>query len=217
MNYEVFDNRQEAARRLAGHLCLNTPESIVVAIPTRGVIVGDVLSEELGCRFDLIFPEKIPIPWNPRAAMGAVSSDGAKIVNLTMAKELGLSNKAVEEHCARAESIAVEVERKYRQVIYPVEVEDEYVILVDDGISSGYTVLAAVESLKRRSPARLTVATPVTSIAAARLLGPKVDELIALVVSERQPFSIEDFYFDNPLVDDDMMIRYLWENRSQAA
>jgi predicted phosphoribosyltransferase len=209
MKNEVFQSRNEAARRLASQLCMESSDAIVLAVPTRGVLVGHRLALELGCMLDIVVPEKIPIPWNTDASMGAVTSDGARVINRTMVKALGLSEDAVRMYAEEARKSAVDVEGKYRNAVPPVDISGRRVIIVDDGISSGYTMLAAIESAAGRSPARLTVAVPVSSIAATRLLVPKVDELIALVISERQPFWIDDFYLENAPMDDDSIVEYL--------
>lgn len=209
MRNDVFRSREEAARSLARRLGPGLGDAVVLTIPTRGAIVGCVLAEEIGSALDIVVPQKIPIPWNPEAAMGAVCSDGALVLSGTMANDLGLSDSTVGECVDAARASAERIAEKYRTTVPPADITGRHVILVDDGISSGYTMLAAVRSAAQRSPSMLTIAVPVSSAAASRQLGPKVDGFIAIVVGERQPFLIEDYYLENKVTSDDSVIDFL--------
>lgn len=195
MNAELFRSRTDAGRRLAERLLDYEGQDIVaLAIPRGGVPVGFEVAKRLNARLDVIIPRKIPIPWNPEAGFGAITADGTIVLNQRMVEGLGLTDEEIRK---MADEVLEEIKRRtseYRGDRPPPDVEGKTVILVDDGLASGYTMLAAIESVRKHRPARVIVAVPVASSGAARLVGPRVDKLIALITSERLPFAVAEFY-----------------------
>ena len=192
----IFLNRSDAGKRLAEKLLdFGGSDALVLAIPRGGVPVGFEVAQRLSAELDVIVPRKIPIPWNPEAGLGAVTADGTTVVNEPLARELGLTDDEVN---AEAEEVRQEVARRterYRRGDRPFpRIGVRPVILVDDGLASGYTMLAAIDSLKRYGPHSIVVAVPVASAGAARLVSPHVDRLVVLTVSSQLPFAVADFY-----------------------
>jgi putative phosphoribosyl transferase len=210
MGFELFRDRTDAGRRLAEHLTeYEGRDAVVLAIPRGGVPVGFEVAKRLGAHFDVIVPRKIPIPWNTEAGMGAITADGTMVLNEGMIRSLGLSKEEIEQ---AADEVRQEVIRRttvYRAGAPPTDVTGKPVILVDDGLASGYTMLAAVESVKKDAPSSIVVAVPVASNGAARLVSPQVKELIALIVSERLPFAVADFYLEWRDLADGEVLGYL--------
>lgn len=210
MDVELFRDRSDAGRRLAERLVeFEDSQAVVLAIPRGGVPVGYEIAKRLHADLDVIVPRKIPIPWNPEAGFGAVTADGTIVLNDAMVRSLGLTPAEIEQ---AAEDVRREIVRRtqvYRGDRPPPEVANRPVILVDDGLASGYTMLAAIESLKKSSPSAVIVAVPVASSAAARLISASADRLIALIVSHRLPFAVAEYYLEWRDLTDDEVCAYL--------
>jgi predicted phosphoribosyltransferase len=178
---------------------------LVAAIPRGGVPVTFQVAKRLRCEMDLVIPRKLPIPWNREAGFGAVTADGATVLNRSLVKAVGLHDDEVE---AIAEEQRREVERlteAYRRILPPMEMTGRPVAIIDDGLASGYTMLAAVESVRMRQPSEVIIAVPVASAPAARLVENAADNLICLAISSEVPFAVADFYVNwRDLTDEDI-------------
>jgi putative phosphoribosyl transferase len=195
MSVELFRDRSDAGRRLADKLAeYEGAEAVVLAVPRGGVPVGFEVARRLRAPFDVIIPRKIPIPWNPEAGFGAITADGTMVLNHSMVESLGLSEEEIRE---AAEQVRQEIVRRTKQYggrVPMSSIEGKLVILVDDGLASGYTMLAAIESLRKHAPSSIVVAVPVASSGAVRLVASKTDRLVVLMVSHRIPFAVAGFY-----------------------
>jgi predicted phosphoribosyltransferase len=193
-NY-VFRDRAHAGELLARKLePYVEPSSMVLAIPSGGITVGKVISKELGLPFDLIIVRKLPIPHNTEAGFGAISWDGEVMLNERLVKQLQLSG---EEISRAIEEVKHELERRMERFRgkrpFP-ELKGMKVIIVDDGLASGYTMLAAISSIKKRSPAGIMVAIPTASKNALELVSPYVNEIFCLNLRETTVFAVADAY-----------------------
>ncbi len=193
-NY-VFRDRAHAGELLARKLRPYVdPASMVFAIPSGGVPVGKVIAKELGFPLDLIIVRKIPIPCNTEAGFGSVSWDGEIMLNERLVKQLQLSseeiNRAIEDV---KHELGRRMERFRGKRPFP-ELKGMNVIIVDDGLASGYTMLAAISSIKKRSPAGIMVAIPTASKNALELVKPYVDEIFCLNFRETTVFAVADAY-----------------------
>ncbi len=210
MDDELFRDRTDAGRRLAERLLeYESRGAVVLAVPRGGVPVGFEVAKRLNARFDVIIPRKIPIPWNPEAGFGAITADGTMVLNENMVRSLDLSEEEIQQ---AAEEVRQEIIRRtseYRADRPPQDVKGRSAIVVDDGLASGYTMLAAIESLRKHEPSGIVVAVPVASAGAARLVAPKVDELVALVISGRLPFAVAEFYMQWRDLTDQEVVGYL--------
>ena len=197
MDAEFFRNRTDAGRRLAERLLDYEGQDIMVlAIPRGGVPVGAEVAGRLNAQLDVIIPRKIPIPWNPEAGLGAMAPDGTMVLNHRMVRELRLTKIEIQYLADKVREEINRRTREYRGDRPPPDIRGKTVILADDGLASGYTMLAAIESVRKHKPARVIVALPVASSGAARLVGPHADKLIALITSERLPFAVAEFYHE---------------------
>lgn len=191
-NY-VFRDRFHAGELLADKLKPYV-NPVILAIPSGGVPVGAAIAKKLGITMDLIIVRKIPIPYNPEAGFGSVSWDGEVTINERLLSQLRLSDEEIE---AAVEKVKLELERrmeKFRGKKPFPELEGRSVIIVDDGLASGYTMLSAVSAVKKHSPARITVAVPTASKNALELVSKHVDELVCLNVRETAMFAVADAY-----------------------
>ncbi len=193
-NY-VFKDRAHAGELLARKLgAYVEPASMVLAIPSGGVPVGKVIAKELGLPLDLIMVRKLPIPYNTEAGFGSMSWDGEVMLNERLVKQLQLSD---EEIIRAIEEVKHELERRIERFrgkrTFP-ELKGIKVIIVDDGLASGYTMLAAISSIKKRSPAGIMVAVPTASKNALDLVSPYIDEIFCLNFRETTVFAVADAY-----------------------
>lgn len=212
MEIEIFKDRTDAGYRLAERLKeYVNKNAVVLAIPRGGVPVGSEIARQLKAQFDVIIPRKIPIPWNPEAGFGAMTADGTMVLNESMVRSLDLREEEIEQ---AAEEVRQEIARrteKYRGDRPAPDIEGKPVIIVDDGLASGYTMLAAIESVRKLKPSVVIIAVPVASGGAVRLVSPKADKTIAIIISQRLPFAVANYYRVWRDVTDDEVIEYLNE------
>lgn len=174
----MFDDRAEAGERLAEALRDRVgSDALVLGVPRGGVVVAAHVARSLGLALDVLVVRKLGAPGNPEYAIGAVDEDG-RIVGGSSA----IASAEYVEEAAREgrEEIARRL-GTYRRGRGPLSVEGREVVLVDDGIATGMTLLAALESLRRRGAGRIVVATPVAAPQAAERIRSKADELVTLL------------------------------------
>lgn len=211
-----FGDRVDAGRQLADRLATYAGrDPVVLAVPRGGIPVGIEVADRLGCGLEVIVPRKIPVPQNPEAGYGAVAEDGKTVLNDRLVKELGLGEDEIRTHVA---AVRAEIERRaaaYRGNRPLPSVEGRMVILVDDGLASGYTMAAAVKSLEELGPERKIVAVPVSSGSAQSLVMQMADDLVAVVVSNSYPFAVASFYRDWYDLGEDEVLELLrnWRRR----
>jgi putative phosphoribosyl transferase len=193
-NY-VFRDRIHAGELLASKLKPYVgKDSIVLAIPSGGVPIGSTLAKELGLQMDLIIVRKLPIPYNTEAGFGSMSWNGEVKLNEKLVEQLELSDPEIDSIIRDVKSELdkrMEIFRGNRP--FP-ELKGKTAIIVDDGLASGYTLLAAISSVKKLSPARIIVAVPTASKNAVDLLAPYVDEIFCLNIRETKIFAVADAY-----------------------
>jgi len=193
-NY-VFRDRVHAGELLASRLRPYIGRAaIVLAIPSGGVPVGNIIAKELGLKMDLIIVRKLPIPYNTEAGFGSISWNGEVKLNEKLVHQLQLSESDIDTIIAQVKrelDKRMEIFRGKRP--FP-ELKGKTAIIVDDGLASGYTLLAAISSVKRQSPAKIIVAVPTASKNAIDLVTPYVDEIFCLNIRETRIFAVADAY-----------------------
>ncbi|MEW6173002.1 MAG: phosphoribosyltransferase [Bacillota bacterium] len=177
----MFINRADAGRQLASRLSdKEFRDALVVSIPRGGVVVGAELAKELRLPLDIIIPRKIGAPFNPELAIGAVTQDGTAIFNEDLIAQIGLTEENKEKMVAGTVAEINRRMRLYRGDRPPVSLGDREIILTDDGIATGFTVFAALRSLRKSRPKRIILAVPVAPKETIEALLPEVDELVCL-------------------------------------
>ena len=206
----VFENRHDAGRQLAAKLGEYRDQSVVVlAIPNSGVPVALEVAGALRAEFDLVICRKVPLLISPEGSLGAAADDGTVILNEEAVRRLGFSRQKLEDEINK-----VRAEIKQRRLLYkgdrPItRVSGKTVIIIDDGLASGFTMTAAVESVRNRHPKEIVVAVPVASAIAVRQVEKVADKLVTCAMGYMPKFYVADFYrYWHDLSDDDV-VRYL--------
>jgi predicted phosphoribosyltransferase len=213
---DVFENRHDAGRRLAIELRDYVNQSVVVlAIPNGGVPVALEVASALKADLDLIVCRKIPVPLSPEAGFGAVADDGTIVLNEELVKKIGLSRHQIEY-----EATKVRAKIKQRSVLYRgnrplARVNGKTVIIIDDGLASGSTMMAAVESVRHRRPKEIIVAVPCASAVAMKQLEKVADKVVIAMVGYMPRFAVADYYRYWYDLSDDEVIQYLRQWRMQ--
>jgi putative phosphoribosyl transferase len=204
-----FRDRRDAGRRLAAELVdLAQEQPVVVALPRGGVPVAAEVARALGAPLEIFGVLKVGAPGNPELAVGAIAEDGTGVLDPRSAGRLGMTQAMLDEALERdAKELRRRVER-YRGGRAPVAVGGRTVIVVDDGLATGLTVLAAVRALRRRDPARIVVAVPVGSDESVSMLAEEVDRVVCLMTPEPL-LGVGRWYWNFAPVSDDQVIEAL--------
>jgi len=192
----IFKDRFHAGRLLAEKLrdYAAMGSVILLAVPAGGVPVAYMIAKKLGIPMDVIVVRKIQIPWNTEAGFGALTWDGEIILNEVLIKNLGLTERMIEESVLKTRRILQERIRKFRGNKPMPDLRGKDVILVDDGLASGFTMLAAARSVKKKTPHKVVVAVPTASLGAIELLSNEVDEIVCLNIRSGPIFAVADAY-----------------------
>ena len=206
----IFANRREAGRSLAHRLekYANRKDVVVLGIPRGGVPVAFEIAQALHAPLDVFLLRKLGVPGHEEFAFGAIASGGVRVLDRETAAALGITDAQVRAVTAREHAELNRRETAYRDSRPPVQVEGRTVILVDDGIATGASLLAGIHALRQLKPAKIVVAAPVTSRQAAYRLSREVDDL----VFEDAPLTfraVGQFYKDFSEVSDEEVIGLL--------
>ena len=203
----MIRNRQDASERLTERLLKYRGEDgIVLAIPRGGVPIGAYIARELGLPLEVILSKKIGHPNNPEYAVGAVSMD-----NVEVNENLSVSPEYIKNETKK---IQEELKRRYQLFMgshKPADLKDKLVILVDDGIATGHTLMSTILMIKKQKPRKLVIAVPVAPPSAIEHFEPLVDELICLIAPPGFN-AVGQFYEDFQQVSDEEVISALKGN-----
>jgi putative phosphoribosyl transferase len=203
----LFIDRNDAAIKLAKKLeKYSNTNGVVLAIPRGGVPIGNIISKKLGLPLELVLSKKIGHPRNPEFAIGSVSLDGALIDDHVM----DVSMEYIRTEADRLLGILKEKYKMYMGDRKPTDLKNKTVIIVDDGVATGNTILATVEAIKKKSPKEIIIAVPVASRSAAIKLSKVADEFICLLTPDYF-MGVGQFYQDFSQVTDQDSIQLLKE------
>jgi putative phosphoribosyl transferase len=193
----VFRDRLEAGGRLARRLeKYRKKDCLVLAIPSGGIPIGLTIARHLGLPFDLVISRKIPIPGNPEAGFGALSFEGSLFLNEPLVRELHLTGEEIREL-----SIPVMKEIQRRNAVFRggrpfPDLRGRIIILVDDGLASGYTMMASINFIRKRKPSRIVVALPTAPESSVQFISASVDEILCLNIRRGFYFAVADAYHE---------------------
>jgi putative phosphoribosyl transferase len=207
----MFRDREDAARQLAARLKgrpLHDP--LVLAIPRGGVVTGAVLAKELGAELDVVLSRKLRAPGQPELAIGAISENGRVYLN----HHAQVFHDLMEEYLSkeRHHQLAEIARRKklFRAVRTQAPIAGRSVIVTDDGIATGSTMIAALQTIKTQKPREVIVAVPVASPDRLDEVRRWCDEVICLIAPE-EFWAIGQFYEDFSQVEDEKVLELLRE------
>lgn len=208
----VFRDRADAGRRLGAHLeDRDWGDAIVAGLPRGGVPVASEVAKALGLPLDVLVVRKLGYPGHPELAIGAIGEQGVHVVNEDLLRRYPVPLGALESVERRER---VELDRRiavYRGSAAPLDVTGRTAILIDDGIATGSTMLAAIEVVRCLDAATVVVATPVAAPEAVQRLERRADEVIALA-APRAMGAVGLHYDDFTQTDDHTVARLLHEH-----
>jgi predicted phosphoribosyltransferase len=183
----MFADRIDAGRQLGANLrdfidreCAGD-ETVVLALPRGGVPVAYQVAKALGTPLDIFVVRKLGAPQQPELAMGAIASGGVRVINGEVVRALDVTPEQLAETAERETRELERREHAYRGERAPVDVKDKCVLLVDDGVATGYTVRAAVAALRQRGPKKIIIAVPVAARDTCEDLKRRADAVICLI------------------------------------
>jgi len=208
----IFADRVEAGRQLGEELKLRgygEMPTVVVAIPRGGVPVGHAVARAVGATLEIIIPRRLTIPDEPQLTFGAITPDGTMVLDLPLVESRRLTTLDIKRVAMETLAEVRRQRRAYRGQDTPLELIGKTVILVDDGLSSGFTMLAAVRAIHRHQPSRVVVAVPVSSLGSLDRLLTQVNELVCLVERDNENFAVAHCYRDFSDLTDDQVRAFL--------
>ncbi len=192
----IFSDRADAGRKLAvfleGHIPLNRP--LVCAVPAGGVPVGLEVAAALHAPLMLGVVRKLKIPWNPEAGFGAMTWDGRVFLNQAMVQAAGITREEVRHAMEETRRSIDERMARYGGSGQAALPSGREVVVTDDGLASGYTMVAAVTTLRDAGPARVIVAVPTGSASAVALAARHSDVVVCLNIRGGPSFAVADAY-----------------------
>jgi len=205
----IFKDRLDAGEQLAKKLTKykNNKDALILAIPRGGLQIGNVLAKKLNLKLDIILTKKIGYPGNPEYAIGAVSLSGQS-VNQDLITSGKVSQEYIDSQIKEIRTVLKQRYEQYRGKTKPPSFKGKIVIITDDGIATGSTLLAAIELLKQEDVKKIVIAIPVGPPENVELLKKAADEVICL--STPLGFSaLSQFYENFTQVEDEEAIALL--------
>lgn len=211
----IFKDRKEAGKQLAKRLkkYRENPETIVIGLPRGGVVTAFEVAKDLNIPLDIVVPRKIGAPFNPEFAIGAISEKGFRVFNKELIDSMGISEDYIERTVSRE---IREIERrksKYRSNRAPLNLSVKTVIIIDDGIATGSTMMAGIESVREKGAARIIVAVPTVASDTIEKINSLVDEFIYLDAPEYFG-AVGAFYEQFNQVEDEEVINLLKQSEN---
>lgn len=213
-----FRNRAHAGQLLAEKLMqyANRDDVLVLAVPRGGVPVGFEVAQALHAPLDVFVLRKLGAPWHEELGFGAVAPGGVRIMEQETIDALGLTPEEIEAVVEREESELRRRERVYRGERPAPNVKGKIVLLVDDGIATGSSMLAAIAALRQFKPAKIVIAVPVAAASTAKRLRKIVDEFVA-VEAPAAFYAVGQFYADFQPTSDEEVVDLLERASATAA
>lgn len=193
----IFKDRFDAGRVLGEMLhpgYAGRKDVFLLSIPMGGVPVAVTIAGMLGCPMDLVVVRKIQIPGNTEAGFGAMTTDGDVFYNEPLMARLGLTEEQIQRQADKVRRELAERDRRLRAGRPLPDLEGKTVVLVDDGLASGYTMKASIFLADKRKAARTIVAVPTAPLRSIHFLEGAVQEIYCANIREAMSFAVADAY-----------------------
>lgn len=191
----IFRNRDHAGEILAGMLeVYSGSDAKVMAVPAGGVPVAKVLAEQLNLPMDIAVVSKITLPWNTEVGYGAVAFDGSVRLNNDLVARLGLTDEDIQQGISKTSAKVAHRVKNLRSEQALPDLSTSQIILVDDGLASGFTMHVAVEALQKAGTNRITVAVPTGHQRSVESIAGEVDTLYCANIRGGYHFAVADAY-----------------------
>ncbi len=201
----MFKDRLEAGHLLADKLKKYIySDAIILAVPRGGVPVASVIAKELSLPLELVLTKKIGHPNNKEYAIGAAS-----LTDYFVIPHENIPEKYVEDELKKIRVRLLEMQRLFMGNKPPVNIKGKIVILVDDGVATGNTLLGTVRVLKKNSPKKIIIAVPVASESAIKKLSNEVDEIVTALIP-KDFYGVGVFYENFEQLKDEEVLTYLY-------
>jgi predicted phosphoribosyltransferase len=210
-----FRDRREAGRLLGEKLSAyaNRPDVIVLALPRGGVPIGFEVARALNAPLDVFPVRKLGVPGHDELAMGAIAPGGIRVLNDELVRALNVSKPQVDAVVAREQQELTRREQLYRDNRSPLDVRGKTVILVDDGLATGATMVAAIKALRQHQAGRIVVAVPIASPEICDQMRAYVDDIVCAVTPE--PFHAVGLWYEDFSQTSDEEVRDLLRQTSE--
>jgi len=206
----MLKDRVDAGQKLAERVMIykDEPNLVILGLPRGGVVVANEISKALDAPLDIVVPRKVGAPFNPELAVAAVTENGTVLYNEELMKKLGISIDDIDDEVEKEKKEAMRRLDLYRGDRPLLNLEDKTVILVDDGIATGYTMKAAIMSVRLRGAKKVIVAVPVMP-SDILLTMQELADAVHYVLMPEIFYSISQFYERFPQTTDEQVIELM--------
>ncbi len=211
----LFRDRTHAGRILAERLipAIGNANVLVLALPRGGVPVGFEIAQKFHSDLDVFLVRKLGVPGQEELAMGAVASGGLRVLNDSIIRQLRISRAAIDRVTEREKKEIARRERLYREDRQPLDAAKRTIVLVDDGLATGASMLAATRALRARGPERVIVAVPVASREACEEFREHADQIVCAATPD--PFYAVGAWYEDFSQTSDEEVRELLERAAR--
>lgn len=213
----MFRNREDAGNQLAEQISeLELHNPLVLGIPRGGIVVAATIAQRIDAELDVILARKLRAPWQRELAVGSVSEDGEVLLSEGAKNIPGLSSDYLEQECSFQREEIKRRRHMFRDVREQASIHDRSVIVTDDGIATGSTMIAALEAVSNRKPRELIAALPVAPANRLDAVASRCDRLICL----HHPnvyYSVGQFYDDFHEISDEEVLDLLRSRLSASS
>jgi putative phosphoribosyl transferase len=208
---QIYRDRAEAGQILAQHVIakMSDPNPLVLALPRGGVPVAFEVARALHAELDIFLVRKLGLPGHEELAIGAIATGGVRVLNHELIKELQLTEGLIDRITATEQRELERREHIYRENRPPLVVRERTVILIDDGLATGASMMAAVRALRPQHPERIIVAVPVAAAETCQQFRAEADDVICPATPE--PFGAVGAWYHDFAQTSDNEVRKLLE------
>lgn len=209
----LFKDRFDAGKKLAQKIVELYPNHtkgfVVLGIPRGGIAVGYPVAKSLSCPLEPVTVRKLPIPWNDQVGFGAVTINKEVILNEELLSREDVPEDDREHIINEVYKEVVRRDKVYRGDRPFPALKNTHVIIVDDGLATGYTMLAAIRFVREKEAGLIMAALPVAHYYSYHMVRPHVDDMVCLYIDEHLSFAVASFYREFPDMEDREVIGIL--------